>query len=302
MGSTGLGDTETRSTPCLIEKLEPYHIRYVCAGSFHGYAVTDDKLFGFGSRKYLGIGNVDGCSVDPVEINIGQPIVKIEANQHTLALTKYGQVYVWGPNGYGECGIDDAGDFIYTPRLLDMPSRVRDIAVGVEHSVICTYDGECYFMGYNENQMGIKPNSEIRTPTRMDNLRDYVITCVSAGEGFTVFGTKTQCIITGEIDKVTDKPFLVFDLNCAIGQISCGPDNVILLEKKETELFTAYTTSFYDIIIQTTSDENGIIPKKRTRETSQKKRKRRKFSSAKLKYGFTGICCMNGSCGHTTQW
>jgi hypothetical protein len=157
-------------------------------------------------------------------------------------------------------------------------------------------------MGYNENQLGkgINPNSEIRTPTRMDNLRNYVITCVSAGEGFTVFGTKTQCIITGEIEKVTEKPFLVFDLNCAIGQISCGPDNVILLEKEETELFTALTTKFYDIIIQTTNDGNCIIPKKRTRETSPKKKKRRKLSSAKLKYGFTGVCCLNGSCGHTT--
>ncbi|CAK9870549.1 unnamed protein product [Sphagnum jensenii] len=115
-GQLGLGDTQTRFLPCLVEHLTSLFVTMVACGMRHTLALVqgpseETALYAFGSnrRGQLGIEipqqpqtkgtkNV-ACISKPQSITTlnSKKLVAISANgDHSAALTVTGQLYLWG--------------------------------------------------------------------------------------------------------------------------------------------------------------------------------------------------------------
>ncbi|KYN22215.1 RCC1 and BTB domain-containing protein 1, partial [Trachymyrmex cornetzi] len=122
---------------------------------------------------------------------------------HVLALTKEGEVYAWGHNGYGELGIGASNQVVTKPILVTMPileslgmKRVVDIACGSHHSIALTEDGEVYAWGQNNcGQLGSSISTNQVTPRQVNSvLGGKKVVCISCGQ------TSTMVVIeNGEV-------------------------------------------------------------------------------------------------------
>ncbi|MBU1242238.1 hypothetical protein KKD52_11605, partial [Myxococcota bacterium] len=95
-----------------------------------------------------------GCTADvPVE-----PFFKVAVGGgHTCALRDDGlggsDLYCWGKNDHGQCGVDSSGKFRPTPTLVaGIPEAVTAIAPGENHTCVLVATGQVYCWG--DNQFG----------------------------------------------------------------------------------------------------------------------------------------------------
>ena len=87
----------------------------------------------------------DLFKVDLIEIACGQ--------DHNLAIDSNGSMYGWGSNKYGQLGSgkSEKRKTIKTPQLLPVFCNYKavHIALGQNHSLILTEDGNVWSMGWN---------------------------------------------------------------------------------------------------------------------------------------------------------
>jgi len=145
-GQLGLGDENSRMTPVQIPGLT--NIKYACAGESHSVALSDKGLvftWGDGEHGQLGLGN-SRQEFSPVQVT-GLPdevqILKISAGQwHTMAITKFGDLFAWGNNAFGQLGLGHTNN-INLPEFVDtLPERkfVIQAVGGEKHSVFLVSD------------------------------------------------------------------------------------------------------------------------------------------------------------------
>jgi len=145
-GQLGLGDESSRMTPVSIPGLS--NIKRVCAGESHSVALSDKGLvytWGDGEHGQLGLGNskqeLSPCHVTglPEEVLI----VRISTGQwHTMAITMFGDLFVWGNNVFGQLGLGHLNN-VTLPEFVDtMPERkfVIQAVGGEKHSVFLLAD------------------------------------------------------------------------------------------------------------------------------------------------------------------
>ncbi|XP_011699349.1 PREDICTED: RCC1 and BTB domain-containing protein 1-like isoform X2 [Wasmannia auropunctata] len=122
---------------------------------------------------------------------------------HVLVLTKEGEVYSWGHNGYCELGNGTCNQGL-TPTLVNMPTmngglgmkRIVDIACGSHHSVALTEDGEVYAWGQNNcGQVGSSISTNQGAPRQVNsNLAGKKVVYISCGQ------TSTMAVVeNGEV-------------------------------------------------------------------------------------------------------
>lgn len=90
----------------------------VSAGNYHVLALDEDGyVWAWGDDYYgqLGQGSSGGYETTPVQVNkidentFLTDIVYIDAGfDHSMAIDKYGQIWVWGNNENGQLGLGDA--------------------------------------------------------------------------------------------------------------------------------------------------------------------------------------------------
>lgn len=107
-----------------------------------------------------------------------QQIGASASSQHALFLTLDGDVYVYGANGAGQCGLD-ARTVVSEPHKLDRQSDFRPplaegetvvhVAAGAEHSLLATSYGHVYAAGSNSHgQCGLGSVRTASPFTRLD--------------------------------------------------------------------------------------------------------------------------------------
>ncbi|WFD41079.1 uncharacterized protein MJAP1_004072 [Malassezia japonica] len=107
-----------------------------------------------------------------------QQIGASASSQHALFLTLDGDVYVYGANGAGQCGLD-ARTVVSEPHKLDRQSDFRPplaegetvvhVAAGAEHSLLATSYGHVYATGSNSHgQCGLGSVRTASPFTRLD--------------------------------------------------------------------------------------------------------------------------------------
>ncbi|KAI8871740.1 RCC1/BLIP-II [Ramicandelaber brevisporus] len=178
---------DVQSEPTIVGELVKEQVVDIAVGSDHVLALTRrGEVYSWGNGQNFQLGRriverrkINGTRPERVAL---KDIVKIGAGSyHSMAVDKHDNVYSWGLNNYGQCGISatDGGhdDTIKAPTLIRRlsedknPSRkVKQITGGEHHSAVLYDDGSLFTFGRSENcQLGLPFKAMHRSSS---NLKD----------------------------------------------------------------------------------------------------------------------------------
>ena len=249
--STGLNDNgqlgysnKDSCHPAWIKALETQNIVHASCGELHTVLVNaKGLLFSFGNNEkgQLGMSVKDFAkSYIPRHVK-GIPMhvmmVKVACGRnHTIALSSAGDVYCWGANEYGQCGIAVKSDKPITPQRLEFffGFPIYKIAAGGNHSVALTISGTLFAWGKNGyGQLGLGNGLDRPLPTKIKMLCGKSICHIACGEEHTMALTSAGGVFTfgagssGQLghNSFNDEynPKMVTELmGTVITQIACG--------------------------------------------------------------------------------
>ncbi|ASQ44603.1 RCC1 domain-containing protein [Legionella clemsonensis] len=191
LGQLGLGDHIQRCDAfTLISTLEDKIITNVFTGDCQSFCLTAEKeVYAFGANKdgQLGLDSdsprhfIPQCINTLLNINVK---TIASSSDHTLFLTKEGQVYSCGSNYGGKLGVLREVK-LYTPTpVMPIQGLVIDkIAAGKNHSLCVTATGQIYGFGSNVfNQLAFSEEVKFKkTPSLLNSFPDKIITEISSG-------------------------------------------------------------------------------------------------------------------------
>ena len=186
-GTLGLGDTVERVAPT---KVDIEDVVKISTSQYHVLALKKDgTVWAWGYNRYGELGNGNNTiSYIPVQVKgkAGEEhlndIIEISAGTHlSMALDKYGKVYTWGYNGYGQLGNGTTSTRYIPGEVIGLPS-IRKIEAGVYAGYAITDEGIVYSWGYNANgRLGDGTGSNRYTPTLVKDLSNIVEISASIG-------------------------------------------------------------------------------------------------------------------------
>jgi len=151
--------------------------------------------WGYNNAGGLGIGSVARV-LHPVPVQLPEGTTDVQGGtDFTVALTSAGQVWAWGGNGYGQLGGGGAKVRL-APERVRLPgmARVGEIAVGQDHVLALTREGDIYAWGRNHHgQLGDGSRSHRSTPVRVP-LQGAAH--LGAGNAFSAAVTATGAVFT----------------------------------------------------------------------------------------------------------
>lgn len=158
--------------------------------------VTDqDEVFGMGSNgaSSLGLGTVNS-SLFPQKVDklCGKGIIKFAygSGPHVLALTKNGEIFSWGHNGYCQLG-NGSNHQGSAPTMIQgtlQGKKVLDVSCGSHHSICVTDTGDIYTWGQNNcGQVGSGSSTNQATPRRVSSpFTGKRVVSISCGQSSTM--------------------------------------------------------------------------------------------------------------------
>ena len=192
-GQLGCGDREPRKMPRPIQYTEG--ILQISCGSQHTVAITQSGAvltWGGNKKGQLGDGQLTSSNV-PLRLKQlkHRPIINIQCGEnHTLAVTITGNLYVWGDNTCGQLGLGDETNRLRPELVRSLrSSRVSKISAGKSHSAIITKIGLCLAFGSNSNgQCGvpIDERKKVLSPNVVERLRELKTLDVCCGSAHTM--------------------------------------------------------------------------------------------------------------------
>lgn len=200
-GQLGLGHENNVEKPSCVKSIKHEIVILISCGRNHTILATlkgNIYTFGCNSESQLGLGR----DATDAFYNFPQRITDIEPQDwHALsagagqscALTKTGDLYVWGINDNGELGIGKATE-LNTPKRLDLNFRIDMVSCGYYHTAIVSKKGRLYTCGSNEySQLGHNLDSrKFQEVAKIDEPVDHV----SCGGGHTAVTTSSGKVYT----------------------------------------------------------------------------------------------------------
>lgn len=110
--------------------------------------------WGTNTHDECGCGSKANNITPPMAISTPVPFVSLDAggdeptSGHVLALDAAGNVYCWGDNTTGQCGISTFKD-VATPTLVPGAPQVSTALAGGQYSILLTASGNMYTFGYD---------------------------------------------------------------------------------------------------------------------------------------------------------
>ncbi|TMS05606.1 putative E3 ubiquitin-protein ligase HERC4 [Larimichthys crocea] len=164
-------------------------------------------------------------------------------SQHSVALTKDGQVYTWGQDSRGQLGLGKRKLGASSPQHVRTVSAIPlvQIAAGAEQSFALSVSGSVFSWGRNDcGQLGVGDRKDRHTPTSVCSLNMKKSVHVSCGEEHTAVLTKTGVVFTfgsgqhGQLghNSFSDelRPRLVAELwGAKVSKIACGRHHTVVL-------------------------------------------------------------------------
>jgi alpha-tubulin suppressor-like RCC1 family protein len=256
-GRLGLGTQVDVLVPRMVE-IKGETPKDVVCGAYHTLTITaHHKLFAFGWNKNgrLGIGTEEKSLTimipREVKFDSGVKIVSVGAGQNiSLALDDKGLLYSWGSGVFGNLGHGDEKDS-FEPKVISVlkDKKVAHFAIGGQHALAVTGDGELYSWGLNKDrQLGRdddKTNLFLPAKVSFDGKDTSHIaagkshsTLVKGGLLYT-WGKGTSGALGHGDEKTVDVPTLVDSLkHLKIDQVACGWNHTcVLTDKGEVFVF-----------------------------------------------------------------
>ncbi|XP_056109501.1 probable E3 ubiquitin-protein ligase HERC4 [Rhinichthys klamathensis goyatoka] len=158
-------------------------------------------------------------------------------DQHSMALTRDGQLFVWGDNSHGQLGLEKE-----QPRSLSAPQRMESlcgiplaqISAGGDHSFVLSLSGVVFGWGKNSaGQLGLGDTTDRHVPTVVNSLNRKKIVSISCGGEHTATLSKGGTVFTfgsggfGQLGHNSFKdehhPRVVAELwGSKVSQVTCG--------------------------------------------------------------------------------
>ncbi|KAH6616717.1 regulator of chromosome condensation 1/beta-lactamase-inhibitor protein II [Boeremia exigua] len=229
-----LGRRVTERT--LIESLQPnrvgFHdssakrpsqkIVHVACGDYHAFAIADDgHVWGWGVNNYCETGVPDNAGEDDASVLTPRIVHSLDDKQvtaisggahHNLAITKSGQVLVWGRCDGAQAGMSMAplaaecdDEKVLSnhgkPKILLQPTAIPSLsdvvmgACGPDHSIVVDKAGKAYSWGFSANyQTGQGTDDDVEEATVIANtaVRDVKLEWAGCGGQYSVLASRRE--------------------------------------------------------------------------------------------------------------
>ncbi|CAB3239386.1 unnamed protein product [Arctia plantaginis] len=228
--------------PAPVETFKDCTIVTVACGMQHSVALDEwGQLFSWGSDSLGQLGSNLGIHAQDkpkfVKGLATKNVIQVACGAyHSIALTNNGDLYAWGANSYGQCGLGSLTSKQMVPQpitsLLGVPIAL--IACGSNHTFALSKSGAVFAWGKNSRgQLGLPERDNKCYPSHLKTLRNVKVCHISCGEDFTVFLTLDGGVFTcgtgeyGQTGHGTTKdelvPRKIMELmGSTVTQIACG--------------------------------------------------------------------------------
>ncbi|CAG7693965.1 unnamed protein product, partial [Allacma fusca] len=156
-GKLGHGSVMREIRPKVIEALQGYTVVKLAAAAYASFCVTDaGELFGWGTGVCLGRTSNETKILVPERVVdlINEKVIDICCGEsHVLILTDKHEVFAWGNNSMGQCGVGSSVSPLLKARkvvCLD-GTRIAQISAGTSHSIAWTASRNSRIGRYNYN-------------------------------------------------------------------------------------------------------------------------------------------------------
>ncbi|KAF5306646.1 hypothetical protein FQA39_LY08835 [Lamprigera yunnana] len=189
-GQLGLGNNYDDNNYLSISKVPDLEdVVSVACGEHHTLILkTDGTLLSWGDNKYgqLGLSRNIPKSMVPATVLVDDSLKAVHAGwTHSAALTKSGEVYVWGRNSYGQLASPkgDTGN----PEKFTHLKDIALLSLGSEHTLALTSDGQLYCWGWNEHgNCGTGSTKDVIKPKQIFPKRKVRYASACTGHSFAV--------------------------------------------------------------------------------------------------------------------
>lgn len=184
------------------EQINLTNIQMIACGFKHTIFVNNsNEIYSCGNNQYGQLGrSLDKYKYLLNKVNLkidhGDSILSVSCGYHTMILTKFNKIYVWGNNNYGQLGLGYPIDQ-FIPQILNLEIGLDSIILiscGDEHTMALTKFNKIYAWGrFCEGQLAININYEyIHTPQKINSifLNELEFITISCGNQHTVAVTK----------------------------------------------------------------------------------------------------------------
>lgn len=197
-------------------------IAQIACGDYHGLAVAEDgHIWAWGANNYCETGYAENAGADDASVLAPKIIQSLEGknietlsagSHHNIAITKDGQVLVWGRCDGSQTGIpasqldaEEDGEKVLKnngkPKILIEPTPIPSLknivagSCGPEHTIVIDKDGKAYSWGFSANyQTGQGTDDDIDEPTLIDNtaVRETKLTWAGCGGQYSIVASKNE--------------------------------------------------------------------------------------------------------------
>uniref|UniRef100_A0A673FJX0 Probable E3 ubiquitin-protein ligase HERC3 n=1 Tax=Sinocyclocheilus rhinocerous TaxID=307959 RepID=A0A673FJX0_9TELE len=194
-----LGHDKGGWRPELVGALDAQKIAGVSCGQAHSLVVNEQgQVFAWGAGEggQLGLGAAEEAVRVPrlikklCEHRISQVMC---GKQHCIALSKDGQLFVWGENSSGQLGLGKGEPSTLSPQPLKSLCGIplAQISAGGDHSFALSLSGAVFGWGKNSaGQLGLNDEQDRAVPCHIKFLRSQKVVYISCGEEHTAALTK----------------------------------------------------------------------------------------------------------------
>ncbi|KAK1301536.1 Ultraviolet-B receptor UVR8 [Acorus calamus] len=265
-GRLGIGRLESKWRPTVC----PYFgvdddppLSVACGGAHTLFLTEKGHVYASGLNDFgqLGFVSEEGYTLEPVLLSeLPENIIRISAGyRHSSALTDDGVLYMWGNNSSGQLGFGRTAE-----KVVSIPSKVdslvgihvKDIALGSEHSIAITDEGDVLSWGaggsgrlghgHQSSFLGFLGSSSEFSPRIIKNFDTVKVKKIAAGllnsacidehGSVFIFGEKTTDKLHFGESKNATLPSLINEIPIA-EEVACGGYHTCVLTS-DRELYT----------------------------------------------------------------